>query len=193
MLMIKGIKRRRTIMEIILLMIKLLIMGAFMQVVASFLLTFALGFFPEISQSYEQQIGSVIDGASSMLLIVCIVAPIVEELFFRGLICGVLKLILPFGIVNIIQAAVFGIYHGNLVQGIYAFILGLFIGMLLWLTGSVLYTICFHMGINMAGMIIGSMIPDEAPMTIKVISFTISLLFIVGLLFTIKRPTDKVE
>ncbi len=64
---------------------------------------------------------------TSMFLYVCIAAPIAEELLFRGLI---LRGFMPFGkkFAIFASAALFGLYHGNLVQTPFAFIVGLILG-----------------------------------------------------------------
>lgn len=63
------------------------------------------------------------------LLATAVLAPVTEELAFRGLtlhfarrLCG------RFWLANLIQALLFGIAHGNLIQGSYAFALGLVLG-----------------------------------------------------------------
>ena len=63
----------------------------------------------------------------SMFLYVAIFAPIFEEVLFRGLI---LRNLLPYGkkFAIVCSAFLFGIFHGNLVQSPYAFIVGLVLG-----------------------------------------------------------------
>ena len=63
----------------------------------------------------------------SMYLYVGILAPVAEELLFRGLI---LRTMLPFGkrFSIFTSAFLFGIYHGNLVQSPFAFAVGLVLG-----------------------------------------------------------------
>lgn len=65
--------------------------------------------------------------STSMFLYVCIAAPISEELLFRGLI---LRGFMPFGkkFAIFASAALFGLYHGNLVQIPFAFLVGLILG-----------------------------------------------------------------
>lgn len=59
------------------------------------------------------------------LVLYAIVAPIVEETVFRGIIFNSLRLAVSPGQAAVIGAALFGIYHGNLVQGVYGFCMGL--------------------------------------------------------------------
>lgn len=49
---------------------------------------------------------------------------------------------------NLIQAALFGILHMNLVQGLYAFAIGLVLGWVFWRTGRLCYNIGLHLTLN---------------------------------------------
>ena len=63
----------------------------------------------------------------SMFLYASVVAPIVEEVFFRGFIQ---RSLLPFGKKFAVfgSALLFGMFHGNLIQTPYAFLVGLVLG-----------------------------------------------------------------
>ncbi len=63
----------------------------------------------------------------SMFLYVAVVAPVSEELLFRGLIQ---RLMMPHGkkLAIFCSAFLFGIFHGNLIQTPYAFLVGLVLG-----------------------------------------------------------------
>lgn len=49
---------------------------------------------------------------------------------------------------NLIQAALFGILHLNIVQGLYAFALGVVLGWIAWRTGGLVYSIGLHLAVN---------------------------------------------
>lgn len=63
----------------------------------------------------------------SMFLYAGILAPVAEELLFRGL---VQRTMLPFGkkLAILASSLTFGLYHGNLIQTPYAFVVGLVLG-----------------------------------------------------------------
>ena len=63
----------------------------------------------------------------SMFLYAGILAPITEEILFRGL---VQRTMLPFGkkLAILVSSLTFGLYHGNLIQTPYAFTVGLVLG-----------------------------------------------------------------
>ncbi len=56
------------------------------------------------------------------------VAPLVEEIVFRLLFLRAGKMVMPFWAANLMQAALFGIYHSVTIQKVYGFLMGLAIG-----------------------------------------------------------------
>ncbi len=54
-----------------------------------------------------------------------ILSPVVEEIIFRGLVYNRMKRYFPMKLSIAVSALLFGIYHQNVVQGIYGFIMGL--------------------------------------------------------------------
>lgn len=83
----------------------------------------------------------------SMFLYAGILAPISEEILFRGLILRTLQ---PFGkkFAIIASAFLFGIFHGNLVQSPFAFVIGLVLGYTA-VEYSVLWAMVLHMFNNL--------------------------------------------
>lgn len=63
----------------------------------------------------------------SGIIIYGIISPLVEEIIFRGIIFNRLKRTFPIAIAYIAGALLFGIFHGNIVQGIYGTLMGLLI------------------------------------------------------------------
>lgn len=53
------------------------------------------------------------------------VSPFVEEVIFRGFLYGRMRVYMPKIGAVLVSALLFGIYHGNMVQGIYGFFMGL--------------------------------------------------------------------
>lgn len=86
------------------------------------------------------------------LLFVVILAPILEELFFRKLIIDRLR---RYGdlIAILISGALFGIIHGNFSQFFYAAMLGVVFGYVYCYTGRLRYTVFLHMFINFFGSV----------------------------------------
>lgn len=75
---------------------------------------------------------------------VVVIPPIVEEMMFRGLILQGLR---PFGdgFAVVASAAMFGLYHGNFAQAVFAFLCGLALGLVAVKTNSLLPAILVHL------------------------------------------------
>ena len=58
------------------------------------------------------------------IIVYCLIGPAAEEILFRGIIYTTLRRYTYILVAVVASAVVFGIYHGNIVQGIYAFIFG---------------------------------------------------------------------
>ena len=80
-----------------------------------------------LSAMEAMQMASAGADTLSMFLYMGLVAPVVEELIFRGLI---LRGLMPYGKRFAIMASsvLFGVFHGNLIQSPYAFAVGLVLG-----------------------------------------------------------------
>lgn len=86
-----------------------------------------------------------------LILAIGVVTPIIEELFFRYFMVG--KLRDKKWIAIVLPALTFGIAHGNIVQGTYAFILGLFFGYLFYATNNLYITSLLHITINSSSVV----------------------------------------
>ena len=122
-----------------------------------------------------------------------IVAPISEELIFRQVIYKRLRGISPVWVAVLISALLFGLYHGNLVQGIYAFIMGGLLALVYEWTGSFVAPVLFHMVANHLSDItyefesIGKAVYSPTGAIISI------LLLIAAIIITIKIRTNVLE
>ncbi len=110
-----------------------------------------------IMQSYIDLMEAAGFGESILPTVAAVlIAPFGEELIFRGvmyhyagnIVSGMPNRRAAFYIANSIQALAFGIFHGNLIQGTYAFFIGLALGYLRERFGSIWASILAHMLIN---------------------------------------------
>lgn len=120
--------------------------------------------FPDALKGYSDMIST--SGLADLTLIstiaTVVLAPICEEVVFRGLTMKILeKTNWKFWVVNILQALLFGIEHLNWVQGIYAFVLGLVLGYVCKKTDSLWGSILAHAVFNASGTWIVSTIFNE--------------------------------
>mgnify|MGYP002530556847 CR=1 FL=1 len=130
----------------------LLVFLAFaMQYVINYLMAGIDVLMPDALEAYVEMmeqagIGEILVAG---ILYVVILGPIAEELCFRGVtLFYAQKGAGRFWIANIIQAAAFGIMHMNLVQGLYAFVLGLILGWVYHRCHSLYASIWLHMFFN---------------------------------------------
>ncbi len=86
------------------------------------------------------------------IMVLC--APVAEELIFRKLL---IDRTVKYGEKTAIlfSGLFFGLFHGNLNQFVYAFLLGVFFGFIYAKTGKLIYTITMHMVINFFGSVAG--------------------------------------
>lgn len=99
------------------------------------------------------------------IIAIVIMAPIVEELLFRGAVEGHLlrKWKHPAGAI-VFSSLVFGIVHGNWVQAPFAFVIGLALGWMYYRTGSLLPGILMHF-VNNSTAVLGFLITDNPDAT----------------------------
>lgn len=108
------------------------------------------GIIPEEWLKTQEETYTDVIAASPVMQFFCVglMAPVLEEILFRGLILGTLKKEMHPWVAIIISAVSFGIAHGTAISFIYATGLGLLMGWLFVRFNSVLPTIIFHMAYN---------------------------------------------
>lgn len=75
-------------------------------------------------------------------------APFAEEVAFRGILFKYMSKWIHIVPAILISAVVFGLYHGNVMQAIYAFLMGILLALMVHLTDSLGASILFHMSAN---------------------------------------------
>lgn len=83
-----------------------------------------------------------------------IVIPVAEELVFRGLVFGGLRRECSFSTAAWLSAAAFGIYHGNVLQGIYGCVMGLLMAWGMERRGTLKAPVLMHMAANLTSVIL---------------------------------------
>ena len=143
---------------------RLLLFGMCLQLVVSLFLSGAEILFPKIMENYGQVMESLGVNKPSFwsALYVAILAPVTEELIFRVLTLKILQRAFPFTVANVIQAFYFAVIHGNLVQGLYAFVIGLLLGKIAEKYGTLKGSVLCHFSVNVSGLLLGS-IPMGLP------------------------------
>ena len=124
------------------------------SIIASYIGAFIESFFPDAQAATNDVQELVLTGEMWVnVLAMVMIGPVVEELLFRKLLCDRLK---PFGdwVTIIVTGLMFGVFHGNITQGIYAFFFGAFLAYVYLRTGNILITIGYHVAANFMGSVL---------------------------------------
>ena len=95
------------------------------------------------------------------IIFIVILAPILEEIFFRKIICDKL-LPLGEGYAIVLSATIFGLGHGNFYQFAYTFFIGIIFALIYVKTGKLRYSIIYHMIFNLVGGVIAPWLVEFA-------------------------------
>lgn len=128
-------------------------------------------------------------GTFIMIVYTCIIAPITEELFFRGM------LLRAFSVVNqrfgiFATALFFGLSHKNLPQFIMAFIVGIFLAHITMRHDSIIPAVIVHIFINSTSELLSHF--DTSGTNGLIMTFVIDIFIIIGILaFIVFRGKNK--
>lgn len=143
------------------------------------IVTLVLAALPDAwTQSYNDAASGIDTGSFIGVLSVALVAPVVEELIFRGLIMTRLSRVMPGWLAVVLAAAVFGACHGHPVWAGYAFVLGTLYGFVALRAGSILPSILGHLVFNAIGQVFTFMPESEDGMEILI---ALGILLVVGI------------
>lgn len=88
------------------------------------------------------------------IITMVIVIPFFEEILLRGLVLNKLRTEMPVWIAIVLQAILFGVLQGNVLGAVYAFIIGLLLGIIYMLSKSIWVPILIHAILNITIMAI---------------------------------------
>lgn len=133
-----------------------------MQYVTTYLLNAFASAFPSWLEEYNELMDSA--GISNemtvaMTLYTIVLGPVCEELLFRGITFSASRKVMPYYFAILVQAIMFGAFHMNKLQGLYAFVLGLGLGYIMYLYDNLWITIAIHMLYNLLGTLLSDLLP----------------------------------
>lgn len=162
------------------LFLSLALMGVALQFLISICLNIIYPLLPQtLIEQYDALMETLLGGNVWLSLFVTVIlAPLAEELLFRGVTMRKAEKIMPFIGANILQAILFGIYHGNLIQGMYAFAIGLILGFVAEYFHSIWASIVLHAFVNGSAELL-SHLPESIVGTI----YGVVGMAVVGVLF----------
>lgn len=168
----------------------IILLGISIQFLTSSALNLIYLVFPDLLQGYVDlmEIAGLSELTPLSFLAAVILAPMGEEFLCRGVtfrIAG--KVSDRFWIANVIQAFAFGVLHANLVQGIYAFLMGLTLGYIYGKYHNIWLCVLLHCIINSSSFLVDGyfgIYPEASVIPVYLIHLLLGGLL---LLFTFKK------
>ncbi|MCC8069409.1 MAG: CPBP family intramembrane metalloprotease [Ruminococcus sp.] len=112
----------------------------------------------------------------------CIIAPITEEMLFRGVVLKGFSVVSQrFGI--FMSALLFGLLHGNLPQFVTTFCLGIYLGFIATRYNSILPTIVMHFFINLVPTLIDMFLGDNEFISNIILLGFYGIMIVLGIIF----------
>lgn len=137
------------------------------------------------------------------LIVISFIAPIFEEILFRKFL---IDRTIKYGanVSIILSAILFALFHGNLNQFFYAFLMGGFFAYIYTKTGKITYTIILHIIVNFMGSVVSLFVAQAAlniqtaitPIDAAILLIYLIILFssfLIGILGLIKFRPKKLE
>ena len=170
----------------------LLVIGYGLQLCVTGIIAILSTALPDLFASYKELIQSMAGtGIDWMTFIsVSFLAPVGEELLFRGVIFHYARGAMKLKWALLFQAILFGIYHLNLIQFVYAAVIGYILGVLAERSGSILPGIVLHIIINLSAYLIPEVFIDNIPKA--ALSAVLSLGIVIPCCFImLKKPKKR--
>ena len=121
------------------------------------------------------------EGEFTILFMICVLlGPIVEEIMFRGILLKMFGASVGVVFSVIISSALFAASHGEFVQIVYTFVLGLILGIVRYKSTSLWSSIAVHMSFNLSGAVFAMYNFDFDGVEILIISFAAAAFFLLS-------------
>ena len=141
----------------------------------------------QLSQAYQ----TIAEGQHSAHILIGLlgyglITPIAEELLFRGAIYGCLRRMMKLNSAMLLSALLFGLYHMNMVQGIYGFFVGCLMVYAYEYFGGFKFAVAVHMIANALALLISYIFQSVS----GIFNWVACILFLVlslGSLFLLNR------
>jgi len=145
------------------------LMGAGLQLPLGFLMEY-IPFGEEAVKHHEELLTASASPLWVQIFYTVILAPVVEELLFRGIVHDRFAAAFPMVPAALLSAVVFGVAHGELISAVGAGLCGFVLGGLYSRGKSVLVPMAFHVSFNAAGFAATRMkIPDGIWNTVLIV------------------------
>lgn len=136
----------------------------------------------EVSEWVVEAFDEMLIDPAIAFISICIIAPIFEEIIYRGIILEQLHKRYGATKAIIISALIFGLIHANIHQGVNAFFIGLILGYIYIKTKSLLLCMFWHFSNNflvfIVSMYISQPVSDTAP-TFSISQFVFGIILLI--------------
>lgn len=143
--------------------------------------------------SYYENTNLIIEKSSLLIFIhTVIIAPILEEIIFRGIIYKKLKSIMPMSFAILISSVFFAVAHNGVIWMTYTFILGLIFAWIFEMCDSLIASILAHTLFNLLGFISNYFHRPSSNLMI-IICIISSLIFVLSIIWIYKIRNNFVR
>lgn len=133
-----------------------------------------INLFKDQFQTMDNMLSPVMEGNLFIIILtVGIIAPFTEEFIFRGVIYNTLRKNISIKWSIIIQGILFGVFHMNLIQGVYATFLGILFGYLTYKSKSIWPAVIMHITNNIIATLSGVILDYVAMNIIGYLTFIV--------------------
>lgn len=176
-------------------------LALFFGIALNRVITVILKFLPVPESALEANNENVSEATEStnifiIILAVWIIAPLVEELIFRGKAFWYFEKAAGKTVAVIVTSVIFAVCHGNILQGAYAFVCALFCCIFVEFADSVAAGIFLHMGFNASNLILAAFVKTQnstALAAVDIISVIVLLLAIISAYFVSRLNIEAEE
>ncbi len=142
----------------------------------------------DMLEQYAEASSGIAGFSIPIILATAIVAPIVEEIAFRGIIFSRFQKGMPIILATILQAVLFGIMHGQILWIIFAGFMGLVMGFVAYRYDSIAPTLAIHIA-NNAFTFVLQILTEETEWIYNYILVPIGILvFIASMIYVCRKP-----
>ena len=127
----------------------------------------------------------------TQLFVLGILTPVLEEMLFRGIVYKRLKGYYDVIVAAYIAAIVFAVAHFNLIQGIYAFVVGIVLIYIYEKCNNLVVPIVMHSAANIVSVVMGANPISKFIDSHILIRLVVSMVFIGGFVFTLLKVNEK--
>lgn len=180
----------------------LLLIGFAAQFFVSGILGMVEVYFPEEMAEYAELMEDSAVGVFAALEVVStvVLAPLNEEIVCRGIMLEyAMRAVSPgwnprdrarrravsaraFWVANMLQALAFGVLHMNIIQGSYAFALGVLQGWVFWRTGKLRYAMLLHLALNASSYLVAPLTSMLSMLRTSYVFSAFSILLVGGII-----------